>query len=687
MSHSPQQVPLGAILQQAGLVSAQQVRTALEQQRNTLNSPRIGEILAKKGLVSSQTVDFFAEHWLNLIDEQPKQPIGQYFKQAALLSDQQIKIILQEQKQTKAKFGELAIAKGWLKRTTVNFFLRYLMADSLASPKILDRQLGKSKSQGQSSKPNVNENKDDQSQGQISSSLLLNNLSSQKSAAAKPNFSISNNQDLKNSTFGSTEHHEYSQKIHEGFLKIKQRLLKIEGHKTYSEKTLDRLLFWTGGQSFLTQKLLTLISENAQKLNGSPEEQQIDYLVQARIINNWDRELEIHFESIKSRLLHNQKYHPPELLVVYQKILTKSITANGSKLQQELLNMGLVVKQQQKLMVANEIYRSVFDFDWIAKALNYQTPQPNSDSIGATSVQYSKNSWSRFKNILLLLTIIGLLSVFVNNIVQRLAVRFAFHQGNELLKQKSFSQAMTQYNRLLNLDSNYFQAWTNRGYALAGLQKYEEMQQSCSTATIIEPTAVYAWNCRGEALHNLQRYTEAIAAFERAVSYNQTDPIFLINKSESLRALGRAEESVTVITEAITMLEKIEAARGKENISGEFAVALTVLGNGLRKQDQYSEAIKAYQRAISYSANYFPAHIGEGIALIRLQRYEEAQNKLELILVNLPLTEAQQAQTWLHLGKALCNSQDYAGGITAFERAIELKPDYQAAKLAKNRCS
>ncbi|MEM8723466.1 MAG: tetratricopeptide repeat protein [Cyanobacteria bacterium P01_G01_bin.39] len=687
MSHSPQQVPLGAILQQAGLVSAQQVRTALEQQRNTLNSPRIGEILAKKGLVSSQTVDFFAEHWLNLIDEQPKQPIGQYFKRAALLNDQQIKIILEEQKQTKVKFGELAIAKGWLKRTTVNFFLRYLMADSLASSKILERELGKSKSQRQSSKPNANENKDDQSQGKISSSLLLNNLSSQKSAAAKLNFSISSNQKSNNNTFGSTEHHEYSQKIHEGFLKIKQRLLKIEGHQTYSEKTLDRLLFWTGGQSFLTQKLFTLISENFQKLNGSPEEQQIDYLVQTRIINNWDRELKMHFESIKSRLLHNQKYQPHEILVVYQKILTKPITANGSKLQQELLNVGLVVKQQQKLMVANEIYRSVFDFDWIAQVLNYQTPPPNSDSIRPTSVQYSKNSWSRFKNILLLLTIIGLLSVFVNNIVQRLAVRFAFHQGNELLKQKSFSQAMAQYNRLLNLDSNYFQAWTNRGYALAGLQKYEEMQQSCSTATIIEPTAVYAWNCRGEALHNLQRYTEAIAAFERAISYNQNDPIFLINKSESLRALGRAEESVTVITEAIRMLEKIEATRGKENISGEFAVALTVLGNGLRKQDQYSEAIKAYQRAISYSANYFPAHIGQGIALIRLQRYQEAQSKLELILANLPLTEAQQAQTWLHLGKALCNSQDYAGGINAFERAIELKPDYQAAEVAKNQCS
>jgi len=32
---------------------------------------------------------------------------------------------------------------------------------------------------------------------------------------------------------------EYSQKVHEGFLKIKRKLLKIEGQENYSEKTFD----------------------------------------------------------------------------------------------------------------------------------------------------------------------------------------------------------------------------------------------------------------------------------------------------------------------------------------------------------------------------------------------------------------------------------------------------------------
>ncbi|MEM9507818.1 MAG: tetratricopeptide repeat protein [Cyanobacteria bacterium P01_E01_bin.35] len=676
MSHSPPKVPLGAVLQQAGLVSADQVRQALEQQHQTHNNLKIGEILAIRGWINSQTADFFAERWFRLIDEQPKQPIGQYLKQAALLNDQQIKILLEEQKQTKVKFGELAIAKGWLKRTTVNFFLRYLMSDSLAQSKVSEIK-SRNSAQRKLIDSTVDIPRDSQS-----------HLSAKKSASTQSIFSLSEQKNINSGALRSTEDHEYSQKIHEGFLKIKQKLLKIEGQKNYSEKTLDRVLLWTGGQSFLTQKLFTLIAENINHLNHQAEEQQIDHIVQAKIITNWDRELKSHFNGIKQRLLDNQNYQPHELLLLYQRILTNRVLANESAAQQELLNIGLVVRQQNDLVVANSIYQSVFNLGWIAKILNVQTQQQNSvATLSRSTPQNNKSSWFQLKNILLLLTIIGLLTIFVNNIAKRLAVRLAFRQGNELLQQKSFTQAMAQYNQLLHVDSNYFQAWTNRGYALAGLQKYEEMQESCSTATIIEPTAVYAWNCRGEALHNLQRYNQAVAAFDRAIALNQSDPIFLINKSESLRALGKNKESITVVQEAIEVLEQIEATRSSANINGEFAVALTVLGNGLRQQAQYADAIQAYQRAITYSASYFPAHIGQGIALIGLQRYQDAQNELESILENFSLTEAQQSQTWFHLGKALCNAADYTRGIAAFERAIELNPDYQAALAAKKQCN
>ncbi len=666
MSYLQNKVPLGEVLQQAGLVSAKQLEHALKQQKLTGNKLKIGEILAIQEIIDSRTANFFEKHWSRLIVDQPQQPIGQYFKQAGLLSEQQIQAILDEQNYTNSKFGELAIAKGWLKQSTVNFFLRYLKPESLTEAELMSFMDEKSVM--------INGNNDQITQTQ-GAAISLNKPSSK-----------------------SREQLDYSQKVQAGFLEIKRKLLKIESQKDYSEKTLARVLFWTGGQSFLTQKLFAFLAENTNNLDPQPENEQIDNLVQTKIINDWENnQLRSHLQTIKERLLNNCQCQPCELLAVYQKILAELVLEDQSREQQELLNMGLVVRQQGRLIVANAIYQSVFNLSWVTRELNQlarshslvsvvpETMQ-NSSDIRTTAPAEAKNSWFKFKNIFLLLTFVGLLTIFFNNISNRFKVRFAFQTGNELLQQKSFTEAIVEYNRLLNINSNYFQAWTNRGYALAGLKKYEEMRESCSTATIIDPTAVYAWNCRGEALHNLQRYPEAIAAFDKAIALNKTDSIFLINKSESLKALGRESASITVIKEAIQVLEEMEALRGKESISGEFAVALTFLGNGYRQQEQYQDAIASYERAITYSANYFSAHIGKGMTLIKAGQFQQAQQTFENLLENVQLNEAQQSQTWFHLGKARCKSEQYKSGIAAFERAIEIKPDYKIAEAGKRQC-
>ena len=665
MSYSRKKVPLGAVLQQAGLISAAQVQQALKQQQQTNSNLKIGEILARQGRINSKTADFFAEQWFNLPKE-PKQPIGQYLKQAALLDESQIQAILNEQKQTQQKFGELAIAKGWLKQTTLDFFLRYLNSDLPQS--------------------NVVE---------IPVAAVINADISDRIMARYDNSKIANGA----SQLKSTEQLEYSQKIHEGFLQIKRKLLKIEGQETYSEQILDRVLMWSGGQSFLTQKLFQLLSKNSESLIFNQEAKQIDYLVETKVLHDWENnELGAHLKTIRDRLLNNQHCHRDRLLRLYQQILTETVLIDKSIAQQELFNMGLVVKQQNKLTVANPIYKLVFNLGWATRELNQQNSlnslhkpsisqdYKNHTMPGGTSPQNNKMLLS-FKNILLLLTLIGLLTIFFNNLAKRLTVRLAFQKGNELLKQKSFEEAVEKYNRLLKLDSNYFQAWTNRGYALAGLQKYGQMRESCSTATIIEPTAVYAWNCQGEALHNLQLDEKALVAFNKAIALDQSDPIFLINKSESLRALGKNEESLSVIEEAIEVLEQIKATNGKESISREFAVALTLLGNGYRQKERFQDAINAYEQAVTYSPNYFPAQIGKGIVLSQTKRYQEAQEEFEQALENPQLTKAQQAQTWFYLGKTLCQSEQNSLGIDAFERSLKLKPDYEIAAKAKNRCS
>ena len=125
-------LPLGYILKQAGLLTDLQITTALNAQQYSPHHLKIGQVIVEQGWLQQETIDFFAEH-LPQIHHFPKQPIGQYLKQAKLLDDQQIDDILAAQKQTNLRFGEIAVQKGWVKPETINLILRYV-ATPVGSP-------------------------------------------------------------------------------------------------------------------------------------------------------------------------------------------------------------------------------------------------------------------------------------------------------------------------------------------------------------------------------------------------------------------------------------------------------------------------------------------------------------------------------------------------------------------------
>ncbi|MGB5593137.1 MAG: hypothetical protein WBM32_02935 [Crocosphaera sp.] len=122
--------PLGTILQQAKLITPDQIEEALTEQRKCPQR-RLGEILAGKGWIKQQTADFFAEQWNEVIQQAQQgslQSLGYYLKEAGLIDEQQLHDILSEQGQGRMwmRIGALAVLKGWLNQTTVDFLLEHL---------------------------------------------------------------------------------------------------------------------------------------------------------------------------------------------------------------------------------------------------------------------------------------------------------------------------------------------------------------------------------------------------------------------------------------------------------------------------------------------------------------------------------------------------------------------------------
>jgi WD40 repeat protein len=150
---------------------------------------------------------------------------------------------------------------------------------------------------------------------------------------------------------------------------------------------LQQILYWTGGQPFLTQKLCQIVvnscrgrSEEVGKIPPGTEVFWVEKLVRSHIIENWESKDEPeHLKTICDRLLRNEQ-QTGRLLGLYQQILLAreageiGIAANDSSAQIELLLSGLVVKHESFIQVRNPIYQAVFNLNWVGKQLEKLRP-------------------------------------------------------------------------------------------------------------------------------------------------------------------------------------------------------------------------------------------------------------------------------------------------------------------------
>jgi CHASE2 domain-containing sensor protein len=136
---------------------------------------------------------------------------------------------------------------------------------------------------------------------------------------------------------------------------------------------LKEILYWTGGQPFLTQKLCWLVKNSPISIHLGNEQQWVKDLVQQQIIQDWQSQDEPeHLRTISNRLFRNSR-SSTRLLKLYQKILSNGkIPVKSSQEHLELRLSGLVTTTKGCLVVKNRIYASIFNYNWVHQHLQNQ---------------------------------------------------------------------------------------------------------------------------------------------------------------------------------------------------------------------------------------------------------------------------------------------------------------------------
>lgn len=136
---------------------------------------------------------------------------------------------------------------------------------------------------------------------------------------------------------------------------------------------LDRVLFWTGGHPYLTQKLCDLI---ARAGNGTISEQMVDRLVEQQFLTPDAGRTEHNLTSVRDRILRDKR--KGELLRLYLRIMqSKKVAADPRSLIHTALNLSglVVVRDGEVLNIPNRIYELVFSERWGKEAMPANWPQ------------------------------------------------------------------------------------------------------------------------------------------------------------------------------------------------------------------------------------------------------------------------------------------------------------------------
>ncbi|RFP57968.1 MAG: tetratricopeptide repeat protein, partial [Limnothrix sp. CACIAM 69d] len=160
---------------------------------------------------------------------------------------------------------------------------------------------------------------------------------------------------------------------------------------------------------------------------------------------------------------------------------------------------------------------------------------------------------------------------------------------------RQYRTTLDRFIRIVQRKPNYHYIWRNRGNALLHLGRYEEAITSYQRAIEIDLNDLYSHNELGNAYHDLKRYEEAITSHQRAI---QVDPSYIYAHNDlgaAYRDLKRYEEAITAYQRAI-------------KLDPNYASPHNNLGNAYRDLKRYEEAITAYQRAIKLDPNYASPH-------------------------------------------------------------------------------
>ena len=164
-------------------------------------------------------------------------------------------------------------------------------------------------------------------------------------------------------------------------------------------------------------------------------------------------------------------------------------------------------------------------------------------------------------------------------------------------KKGLYKDSIEVHNKLIDQDAYNWRAWLNLGFALRGINKYEEAIEAYEYAFGIEQTCKMAYMEAADLMLEKGHYARALYVYENAIFYTRED-------GEIMRQLGFCYEKLNDYKTA-----QIFYNRSLEFDTDEAEVYFR-MGECYKAQGLFEKAIKVYRQAIKLEPHREDFHAG-----------------------------------------------------------------------------
>jgi len=238
-----------------------------------------------------------------------------------------------------------------------------------------------------------------------------------------------------------------------------------------------------------------------------------------------------------------------------------------------------------------------------------------------------------------------------------------FRDGLSFLSKDDCEKALPYFEKAVESDSNYAEAWAQTGFCNEKLGKHAEALEASKKAVVLRPSAESYFNI-GLANFYLKHYKEASEAYRQSIKldpYNAADAYYALGLV--YRDWGKADD-------------EIQAYKAAIRLRPDYTVAYERLGARYLRSKKFNEAVEIFRQLSALKPGDANAPNNMGEALLELNRLNDAVESFRQSIRLKP----DFGKAYYNLGRCLLAMGNRDGALEQYTILTNIDPDW-AEKL------